>query len=156
LASLNDAISAMKSRVESIYLHIDMDVVDTEQGQPNHLATPGGLGPQVIEAANRAIKMQLTIAAGTIASYDPESDEGNSICNAGIRLVKAIAADSWHHRWQPCPGIADRASETRDASERCLWLTQPKPALPLHHCTHRAGISNAKETCIHCQTTNLQ
>lgn len=94
LASLNVAISAMKSRVESIYLHIDMDVLDTGHGQPNHLATPGGLSPQVVEAAIRAIRMQLTIAACTIASYDPEFDEGNSICNAGIRLVKAIVADS--------------------------------------------------------------
>ncbi len=98
LTSLNVAISAMKSRVESIYLHIDMDVLDTGHGKPNHLATPGGLSLQTLEAAIGAIKTRLTIAAGTIASYDPEFDEGNSIRNAGICLVKAIVADSQRHR----------------------------------------------------------
>ena len=94
LTGLNHAIAALKARVDRIYLHIDMDVLDTGQGQPNHLAVPGGLHPRVVEAAIGTIKANFTIAACTIASYDPAFDQGDSVLQAAIRLITAIVADS--------------------------------------------------------------
>lgn len=46
LEALRTALTELKNHVDGVYLHIDMDVLHTEQGQPNHLAVPGGLpGP---------------------------------------------------------------------------------------------------------------
>ena len=87
---LTDAILKLKNRVDGIYLHIDMDVLETEQGKPNHLAVPGGLPPHRLEEAVGIIKKHLKILGCAIASYDPAFDEGNSVLNAGIQLIKAI------------------------------------------------------------------
>ncbi len=84
LTGLNDAMVALKAHADRIYLHIDMDVLDTGQGQPNHLAVPGGLHPRVVEAAIGTFKSHLTIAACTIASYDLAFDQGDSVLHAGI------------------------------------------------------------------------
>lgn len=94
LTGLNHAIDALKARVDSVYLHIDVDVLDTGQGRPNHLAVPGGLHPRVVEAAIGIIKTNVTIAACTIASFDPALDDGDSVLDAAIRLITAVAADS--------------------------------------------------------------
>lgn len=91
---LNDAIGTLKAHSEVIYLHIDMDVLDTGRGQPNHLAVPGGLPPEMVETAIGMIKADFTIAACTIASFDPAFDEDDSVLKAGIRLVRAVVGDS--------------------------------------------------------------
>jgi arginase len=89
LTGLNHAITALKSRVDGVYLHIDMDVMDTGQGRPNHLAVPGGLHPRVVEAAIGIIKTHFTIA-----SFDPAFDQGNSVLHAAIGLITSFVGDS--------------------------------------------------------------
>jgi arginase len=90
IAALKNTLLNLKGHVEGVYLHIDMDVLETKQGKPNHLAVPGGLPPHIVEEAIQIIKKHFKIEACTIASYDPAFDEGNSVLHAGIRILKAI------------------------------------------------------------------
>lgn len=90
LSSLKNTLLMLKSSAEGIYLHIDMDVLETKQGKPNHLAIAGGLPTHIVQEAIRIIKRHFNIEGCAIASYDPALDEGHSVLNAGINIIKTI------------------------------------------------------------------
>ena len=90
LQDLEGVLHGLRERVDGVYVHLDMDVLDTGPGKPNHLAVPGALPLHVVERAVEAIQTHCQIVACTIASYDPVLDERQSVFNAGIRLIKAV------------------------------------------------------------------
>lgn len=87
-----NALSELKNRVDGIYLHIDMDVLATDKGQPNHLAVPGGLTPHMLKKAIGTIKKHFTIKGCTVASYDPAFDEASHVVGMGIEIINSIVA----------------------------------------------------------------
>jgi arginase len=87
--ALRTALIELKNRVDRIYLHVDMDVLDTDQGQPNHLAVPGGLPVEIVEDAIGTVREHFSLGGCGISSYDPTYDKGDSVLNAGVRLIKA-------------------------------------------------------------------
>jgi arginase len=93
LSAFEAALVTLKNRVDRVYLHIDMDVLEAEQGKPNHLAVPGGLPSGIVEKAIRIIKKHLKLEGCAIASFDPDYDKDNSVLNDGFRLINAILSD---------------------------------------------------------------
>ena len=93
LSAFEAALVKLKNRVDGVYLHIDMDVLEAEQGKPNHLAVPGGLPSGIVEKAIRIIKEHLKLEGCAIASFDPNYDKDNSVLNDGFRLINAILSD---------------------------------------------------------------
>jgi arginase len=89
LETFRTALTELKNHVDKIYLHIDMDVLHTDRGQPNHLAVPGGLPVEIVEDAIKMAREYFNLGGCGISSYDPAYDKGNSVLNAGIRLIKA-------------------------------------------------------------------
>jgi len=89
LGSIFDGLSAKVSRV---YLHVDMDILDTGEALPNHLAVPGGLAVDAVEEIILRVKERFEICASAITSFDPEYDKGDQVLNAGIRIIRAFAA----------------------------------------------------------------
>jgi arginase len=87
--ALKTALSDLKDRVDRIYLHIDMDVLDTDQGRPNRLAVPGGLPVERVEEAIGMIRAHVSLGGCGICSYDPTYDRADSVLNAGLRLIRA-------------------------------------------------------------------
>ncbi len=90
LGDLKSALLELKNRVDGIYLHIDMDVLETKQGKPNHLAVPGGLPPHIVNEAIGIIKKYIKIEGCAVASFDPAFDESNRVLNAGIGIINTI------------------------------------------------------------------
>lgn len=74
LEVLSPIFDRLSERVKRIYLHVDMDVLDTGKALPNHLAVPGGFSVDVVEEMIRMLKERFEIAAGAITSFDPEYD----------------------------------------------------------------------------------
>ncbi len=93
LGAFEAALVTLKNRVDGIYLHVDMDVLEAEQGKPNHLAVPEGLPVEIVEDIIKLVREHFKIEGCGIASYDPAYDEGNSVLNDGIKLIKAIVKD---------------------------------------------------------------
>jgi arginase len=91
--ALKAALGDLKARVDRIYLHIDMDVLATDHGQPNHLAVPGGLPVAVVEAAIGMLKADFSLGGCCISSFDPTYDREDCVLNAGLRLIKAAVSD---------------------------------------------------------------
>lgn len=88
--ALAPVLDALAGRVSSLYLHLDLDVLDPELTPANQYRAPGGLTPgQVIEAI-RAIREKFTIAACGVASYDPNFDAEGRTLQAGLDMIESV------------------------------------------------------------------
>lgn len=90
--TLRAALLKLKNHVDRIYLHVDVDVLDTDQGQPNHLAGPGGLPVEIVEDAIGMVRDHFILGGCGISSYDPTYDKDDNVLNAGVRVVKAAVS----------------------------------------------------------------
>jgi len=90
LESINSSFLNLKQKVDRMYLHVDMDVLDAGEAKPNRLAVPGGLSlGQVLDIVNMA-KERFEICAAAISSFDPDYDVDDIVLQAGISIIKAI------------------------------------------------------------------
>ncbi len=90
--ALEPALTSLKSRVEQIYLHIDLDVLDPKEAKANEFAPLEGLTVNQVEQAILMTKERLTIGAGAIASYDPGFDDEGKTFRAGARFMEIMTA----------------------------------------------------------------
>lgn len=86
------AFDTLSHRVDRIYLHVDMDVLDTGEALPNQLAVPGGLPVEDVEDIIRMAKESFDVCAGAITSFDPDYDKDDVVIGAGIRIAEAFVA----------------------------------------------------------------
>jgi arginase len=91
--AIDDALDDLARRVERVYVHIDVDVLETGAARANELAFPGGLPLDMVEETIEKIKARFTIAAGAIASYDPAYDVDDVVLEACFRILDAFVSD---------------------------------------------------------------
>jgi arginase len=70
----NSALDSMLRPVKSIYVHIDLDVLDPGFVKVSSYSAPGGLLPEELCKAISIIKKKYTISAVAFTSYDPSFD----------------------------------------------------------------------------------
>jgi arginase len=88
---LGESVAALARRVDRLYVHVDLDVLDPSEGIANSFAVGPGL---TLAALTRAIEIagaHVPIAAAAITSYDPSYDRTGSVCRAGIIVVETLA-----------------------------------------------------------------
>lgn len=86
------ALDTLRTKVERVYVHLDVDVLDPEKVAPaNEFAVPGGLSPHELEAAIQRILARFTVAAAGIASYDPSFDEEGAILHTALACAGMLA-----------------------------------------------------------------
>lgn len=90
--ALAPALTMLRARVERVYVHLDLDVLDPAYAQANEFARPDGLLPDEVQAAIVQIKRQFTICASGVASYDPACDTTEQAFRAGVQLIQSILA----------------------------------------------------------------
>jgi arginase len=89
--ALAAALDALRSRVGSVYVHLDLDVLDAESvGPANEFAVRGGLTREELEDAISMIRDRFTVAAAGIASYDPALDGTGAVLQAGLACARAL------------------------------------------------------------------
>jgi arginase len=88
--AIGDALDELARRVDRVYVHVDVDVLETGAGRANELAFPGGLPLGMIVEAIEAIKARFTVAAGAVASFDPTYDVENVVLEACFRILEAF------------------------------------------------------------------
>jgi arginase len=60
--------------LESVYLHIDLDVLDPQDVHVNTYSTPGGITAEELIATVAIIKSKYQISAVAFTAYDPSFD----------------------------------------------------------------------------------
>jgi arginase len=91
LESIGDEVLArLANRSSSIYLHVDLDVLDPCIGRANEYAAAGGLSVERVIQAIEAIGSTCKVGAAAITAYDPECDPGRGIADGAVKIAEAI------------------------------------------------------------------
>jgi arginase len=86
------AVQSIGEHADEIYVHLDLDVLDSQIVAANHFAVGGGLSVEDVEYALSAIARDFHIGGMTLSAYDPSVDAGGAAARAAIRLICAAAA----------------------------------------------------------------
>jgi arginase len=91
-ADLQHALDGLAARVDEIYLHIDVDVLDpTIAPGVVDRPVPGGLSLEQAEDAIRAVTSRFALRAVDLAVFNPDLDEGDRTLRAGLRIIEVLA-----------------------------------------------------------------
>ncbi|HEX6746306.1 MAG TPA: arginase family protein [Longimicrobium sp.] len=91
-AELAWRLDALAGRVQRIYLHVDLDVHDPDDGRANTLQPPAGLTADEVRALIGEVAARMPIAAAAITAYDPAVDADGRMLAVGLELMEHIAA----------------------------------------------------------------
>ncbi len=97
-ASLRPALEKLEARVDAVYLHLDIDVLDPAFAPTVNFPTPGGLSLEDLEETVRLVSEVMPLRAASLTAYDPTRDEDGTTLRTAIRVMEMIAAgaaQSW-------------------------------------------------------------
>jgi len=89
LARLPEALKQLSTN--TVYVHVDLDVIDTSEGRANGWACGGGLSLNQLRDALELIGCRASIVAGAVTCYDPAVDADGRIGRAIPRIVELLA-----------------------------------------------------------------
>ena len=89
---LDAALDDLSKRVDSLYLHVDLDVLDPSVGRANRYAAEGGLTTAEVSRAIAQVGQRLAIAGAALTAYAPECDPEGSVLAAADAIVGQIEA----------------------------------------------------------------
>lgn len=90
-SALADALADLP---ETIYLHVDLDVLDVSVAQVNPFAAPGGLTVEELRTVVETVTRHRHVAAAALTAYAPGLDDDGRACEAGIGVVEGLVGDS--------------------------------------------------------------
>ncbi len=76
---------------KQIYLHVDLDVFDTSEGNANGYAVSGGLTRSDFMSFASGLCRQYSIGACALTAYDPSFDPDNRIGRLAIDIARGVA-----------------------------------------------------------------
>lgn len=87
---LHAALTDLSSRVDEVYLHLDIDSLDPRHAPGVDFPAPGGLSVEDVEEAIRVIAQRFSIKAAALTAYNPDNDEEDKTLQAGMRLLGTV------------------------------------------------------------------
>jgi len=90
-SGLQAALTDLSSRVDEIYLHIDIDSLDPLYAPGVDFPAPNGLSVEDVETAVSMVARIFRIRAASLTAYNPDKDEENKTLQAGMRLLATVA-----------------------------------------------------------------
>lgn len=96
--ALGSALDTLRKRVERVYLHVDLDVLDTSVGRANSYAATGGPDLDRVLGAIDATFARFEVAAAALTAYDPRVDDNGAIAAAARTIAHRIASRALSQR----------------------------------------------------------
>jgi arginase len=91
--TLEAALDELASRVDAVYVHIDLDVLDPSVARANVLSVDGGLDTEQLEQALGAISSRFEIVAAALTAYDPSQDHEHRVPGIAARLAQQLVSE---------------------------------------------------------------
>ena len=85
------AVNGLKPAPSGLYLHIDLDVLDSEEARVNIYSVPGGLSAAQLEAQVRSLLDAGSVRAVSLTAYDPDVDTDRRVPPIALRLLEIVA-----------------------------------------------------------------
>jgi arginase len=93
-ASLESALDELAERVDTVYVHIDLDVLDPAAGKANDWAVEGGLTADELDQALAAILARFDVPAAAFTAYDPRFDPEGRVPRIAAALARRLAPEA--------------------------------------------------------------
>lgn len=87
---LEAALEPVLRDVDTVYLHVDLDVLDPDVARANMYPAPGGLTVDAVREVVRAAGRRSTIGAAALTSYAPGEDPDDAVVDAAGEIATAI------------------------------------------------------------------
>jgi arginase len=84
------ATTAITALPQRLYLHVDLDVLDTSVGHANRYAAPGGPSLETVLAAIDTTFDHATVLAAALTAYEPPADGDGKILAAARTIAQRI------------------------------------------------------------------
>jgi arginase len=91
-SALGKALTSINEHVDRIYIHLDLDVLDSSVASANTFAVSGGLTLADMDYALSRIGQKFRIAGIALSAYDPTADKDGAAARAAIHLIRSAAA----------------------------------------------------------------
>jgi arginase len=92
--TLGTSLDNIRQRVEDMYVHLDLDVLDAKVARANSYSLSGGLSLEDAEYSLSEIRGRFRTAGITLSAYDPTGDTDGSAARAAIHLITSAASPS--------------------------------------------------------------
>lgn len=87
VAGLVDEIG---ERVDALYVHLDLDVLDPRDGRANHFAVPDGIRRDALVRTVAGLAASGRVGAAALSAYEPDADGDRRALDAALELVEAL------------------------------------------------------------------
>jgi arginase len=85
------AVDALVPAASGVYLHLDLDVLDSEVAQVNIYSVPGGLSAAQLVSQIRSLLDRGDVRAVSLTAYDPECDSEDRVAPIALSVLEAVA-----------------------------------------------------------------
>jgi len=86
------ALDTLRTRAETVYLHLDLDVLDPTEGTVNEFAAPDGLSLDRMREVIDAVRRRFRLGAVALTAYDPSYDADRRIEAAALAILDTLVA----------------------------------------------------------------
>jgi arginase len=90
-SQLRQSLGSISEHVDRIYVHLDLDVLDSSVAAANKFAVSGGLTVEDADYALSQIAGASRITGMSLTAYDPSADSDGAAASAAMHLVCAAA-----------------------------------------------------------------
>ncbi len=88
---LSASLAELSPSPSGVYVHVDLDVLDGDDGAINVYSAPNGLSEDELEKLVRELLDRPDVRALSLTAYDPECDHAQRVPPLAIRLLEAAA-----------------------------------------------------------------
>jgi arginase len=92
--ALPRAVQQLALRVKTIYLHVDLDVLDPDVSPGVNFSEPGGISAEQLFEAVKLVIATGKLGAATIANFNPDRDPDGRTLRIAERLVAILSQAS--------------------------------------------------------------
>jgi arginase len=86
--ALAPALETLRKQVTEIYLHVDIDVLNSERYPANEFPAAGGLALEELTEALQLIGKKFAIRAAALTAYNPDFDPEGKTLRAGLQVLR--------------------------------------------------------------------
>jgi arginase len=95
--ALVQALDTLSAHVDSVHLHVDLDVIDLPDGRANEFAADGGPTLHDLHHAIRTVGSRCRVNSVSLTSYNPDVDADGRALRAGLDLLETLVGVAVHH-----------------------------------------------------------
>jgi arginase len=88
--ALIEAVDGLVPAPSGIYVHIDLDVLDSDEAPVNVYSAPGGLSGTGLRGLLEALLRESNVCAVSLTAYDPERDPEDLVPPIAARLLSLV------------------------------------------------------------------